>query len=135
MDPDEALRQIRECLEDYRRAENHDNPEAVSLALARLAEITDGLDAWISKGGFLPRAWRKLRTLTKKEGQRVARVTYAASHPSAPAVDWHELKPEAREYWAGIASVAIGEYLSTLDYRLIPVGDTNEIVPGRQHLS
>ena len=58
MDPDAALEQIRECLAEYRTAEDRDDPEAVTEALARLAEITEGLDAWISKGGFLPRAWR-----------------------------------------------------------------------------
>jgi hypothetical protein len=50
MDPNAALDQLRELLtgndgsiDDYERA----------------AEVFDGLDEWLSKGGFLPSAWER----------------------------------------------------------------------------
>lgn len=47
MDPDEALAQIRDLLA---------NPNRPG-ALTDLAALVDGLDGWLSRGGFLPAAW------------------------------------------------------------------------------
>ena len=47
MDPDETLRRLRELV----RANNYDDYE-------NILEHFDALDEWLSKGGFLPRAWR-----------------------------------------------------------------------------
>lgn len=50
MDPDETLREMRAICSgangDYDDAE-------------RLADLFRSLDNWITKGGFLPAAWRK----------------------------------------------------------------------------
>lgn len=50
MDPDAALAEIREILS---RRDMHEGLDA-----ERLADLIDGLDTWISRGGFLPRNWR-----------------------------------------------------------------------------
>jgi hypothetical protein len=53
MDPNEALRIIREArAELFSEGEPYD-PETVRT----LAEHVDALDTWLSKGGFLPAAW------------------------------------------------------------------------------
>ena len=56
MDPNANLKEQREIIaamlaED---SEEIDTGDAV-----RLAELAQALDEWISKGGFLPDAWRK----------------------------------------------------------------------------
>jgi hypothetical protein len=53
MDPDAALREIRATLtliKAHRRMTH--------AQLDHLAELFDGLDGWITMGGFLPAAWR-----------------------------------------------------------------------------
>lgn len=56
MDPTAALQEIRELLKMDTRIAEHDGP-----SLDRLLELIDGLDGWMSKGGFLPEQWRKGR--------------------------------------------------------------------------
>lgn len=52
MDPNEALRQLREI-----SAAVLSKPEGAELALLELAGIFQGLDFWIIRGGFLPADW------------------------------------------------------------------------------
>lgn len=52
MDPDAALKQIRELLYSY-PCRDFDAQE--------LVEAVDALDGWLSKGGFLPQAWSQNR--------------------------------------------------------------------------
>lgn len=47
MDPDEALKRIR-ALYDA----DHD-----SYTAEELIDLIQGLDEWLSRGGFLPKAW------------------------------------------------------------------------------
>ena len=61
MDPNETLRKIREQVELVL----HFGDQAHASALAqtaiegeRLAELVASLDGWLSKGGFVPAAWR-----------------------------------------------------------------------------
>jgi hypothetical protein len=56
MDPNETLRLLRERAANVIRQadEGLDNPEACF----DLAEAFQNLDEWISKGGFLPDAWK-----------------------------------------------------------------------------
>jgi hypothetical protein len=54
MDPNEALRRIRAAIADLQSAESS---SAVSVAADELAEHTQALDEWMSRGGFLPTAW------------------------------------------------------------------------------
>lgn len=69
MDPDETLRRIRQLLLDLERAEATEDRSAahryaaglsgrVSIGV-ELAELVEGMDMWLSRGGALPRAWRK----------------------------------------------------------------------------
>jgi hypothetical protein len=56
MDPNAALKEIREIVKDP--DSNLDSGRVGTLS--RLIDLIDGLDGWISKGGFLPRDWQKL---------------------------------------------------------------------------
>jgi hypothetical protein len=53
MDPNEALRLIRQICRDVEtddeKVENWDE----------LVNLIEGLDQWISKGGFLPKDWER----------------------------------------------------------------------------
>lgn len=51
MDPEEALRQIRELA-------NPDNCFDARDCYLELAELVRGLDEWITRGGFLPADWK-----------------------------------------------------------------------------
>ena len=67
MDPNETLRKIREAARDVRLAldsyANDTDPLTRAFALAAssdsLADATEALDEWLSKGGFLPSAWQR----------------------------------------------------------------------------
>lgn len=50
MDPDESLSEIRGLLTPPRGLTWNET--------ARLAELVDGLDDWLSHGGVLPKEWR-----------------------------------------------------------------------------
>lgn len=54
MDPDAALARMRELIARERES-------FVETDATELSELIDGLDQWLSKGGFLPAAWRKSR--------------------------------------------------------------------------
>ena len=51
MDPDETLRQLRALV----RAEDWDAADG-----ERVRELVAALDEWLSRGGFLPDAWRSV---------------------------------------------------------------------------
>jgi len=53
MDPDKALKTIRHITAKIRLRSARMND------VDRLEEAVTALDEWISKGGFLPEAWRK----------------------------------------------------------------------------
>ena len=52
MDPDAALADIRHTIQEYNRGRE-------DLDLGELIDLIDGLDQWISKGGYMPVAWVK----------------------------------------------------------------------------
>jgi hypothetical protein len=66
VDPDEALKKLRETLVRFRKWQE-EHPSAIrhvggnmGLDLAEdIAMYADALDQWISNGGFLPEDWRK----------------------------------------------------------------------------
>lgn len=63
MDPNEALKEIRELVTDLMKGEREStlSPEKTAQRLDdgdRLAELIDGLDEWLSKGGYLPGPWK-----------------------------------------------------------------------------
>jgi hypothetical protein len=51
MDPDAALREIRALVHEQLHGDKPD-PD-------RLAELVDGLDGWLGRGGFPPAAWSR----------------------------------------------------------------------------
>lgn len=55
MDPDAALGTIRMQVDAY---------PCRDFDVDALIEAVDALDLWLSKGGFLPRAWNKNRKMT-----------------------------------------------------------------------
>lgn len=74
MDPEEALRQIRELIV---RIQGNTDPRAPWDELAEeLAEKTEGLDNWLRMGGFLPQDWNPNKTSGSSEtpAQELARA-------------------------------------------------------------
>jgi len=58
MDPNATLARIRETRRQFDAAER-DGLNTTALHLAQeLAEAIEDLDAWITRGGFLPDDWR-----------------------------------------------------------------------------
>ena len=55
MDPNANLAEQRRIVE--RMLDNEENPDYLDDA-QRLAELVEALDGWITKGGFLPKAWK-----------------------------------------------------------------------------
>ena len=53
MDPDANLAELRTLV-----AANIDREFVSDHVTARVMELADALDTWISQGGFLPRDWR-----------------------------------------------------------------------------
>lgn len=61
MDPSEALRELRACLDYWRRErepKEEPSPDVVHY-MERAMELTEALDQWISAGGFLPAQWAR----------------------------------------------------------------------------
>lgn len=56
MDPNEALRQIRAAIDDWNEYEICDVESLITLV--------EGLDNWISGGGFLPNDWDRASVST-----------------------------------------------------------------------
>lgn len=61
MDPDEALAIIRGMVTDH----YHDQ----DVDLDTFVVTIDGLDEWLSKGGFLPESWQAATPHTKEGKQ------------------------------------------------------------------
>jgi hypothetical protein len=67
MDPDAALKEMRALVEEVL----HDNNPSEEAA-ERLSELVEGLDGWISRGGFLPTAWQPKQPRRDSDEQRFA---------------------------------------------------------------
>lgn len=61
MDPNEALNRLRHALLDYRLAQDQENSMDAQTHAEDIADAAEVLDEWLSKGGFLPTSWEKLR--------------------------------------------------------------------------
>lgn len=64
MDPDANLEEQRSLSESILEALDVDEDEEVDMDAVRddanrLAELVQALDQWISRGGFLPKDWRR----------------------------------------------------------------------------
>jgi hypothetical protein len=62
MDPDETLRRLRTLCGRVEAMETTEDVAGLALAAAECVELFVALDSWISRGGFLPRAWGIWRT-------------------------------------------------------------------------
>ncbi len=58
MDPNETLRLIRQEQSMMLYAEEQGDSVTYGMAARELAEHVTNLDEWLTKGGFLPDAWR-----------------------------------------------------------------------------
>lgn len=58
MDPNANLEEMRRLADQIIAADGCDDARIPPNAAERLAELVQALDAWISKGGFLPRDWQ-----------------------------------------------------------------------------
>lgn len=61
MDPNQALADIRRLISEA-DSQDTDTPEGAARALSLLTEAAwafDGLDEWMSRGGFMPKIWAR----------------------------------------------------------------------------
>jgi hypothetical protein len=63
MDPEVTMTCLRDAIESAARLaeralDGDDTQEELIGEVARIQELFDALDGWLSKGGFLPRRWR-----------------------------------------------------------------------------
>ena len=65
MDADEALKRIREKVVAV--LISRDNETLLNDEAGELAELVEGLDTWITKGGFLPAEWQRKAPSQGKE--------------------------------------------------------------------
>lgn len=62
MDPTAALTNIRNLVTEAQKLNPDDDPIVLAATLDDLATTIDGLDHWMSTGGFLPLPWAAGRT-------------------------------------------------------------------------
>lgn len=58
MDPDEALAKARAARQVI---DNETDTKKIDVAIDDVLDAFDALDEWLSKGGYLPRAWNQGR--------------------------------------------------------------------------
>jgi len=63
MDPNKALKNLREAEKQYRAAPAGSMAERV--AASNMADAFEALDEWLSRGGFMPVDWRVVKPLRK----------------------------------------------------------------------
>lgn len=80
MDPNECLRRIRALIQAF--FDGEEGPDDG----AQLAEYINGLDTWLTNGGFLPDEWQRLANWQKAPlATPRAKPAYLASpKPAAP---------------------------------------------------
>jgi hypothetical protein len=58
MDPNACLNEIRQIIANAREMEE-DGEDDLIFDQDRFLDLVEALDGWISKGGFLPKDWKK----------------------------------------------------------------------------
>ena len=58
MDPNEALKNLRQAYSDWEDNYGTDGANAIDAG-ERMRDAAEALDGWLSKGGFLPDAWAR----------------------------------------------------------------------------
>lgn len=100
MDPNAALAEIRKLVERASDLESFPRPDPAEL-LTELAEAVEGLDEWLSKGGFLPTAWNKqtlIWTLSEEDEKKLY-VDLDRARTFRIGVDWGTLKWDGGNGW------------------------------------
>jgi len=70
MDPNETLKELRRlAYADYETAAGGWSVQEANDRCRRYAELVAALDEWIVRGGFLPQAWSKVRSVTVTGGR------------------------------------------------------------------
>lgn len=105
MDPDVVLTRVREAVVALRAAAEGDSNDAEIAAAHELADAVEGLDEWLSKGGFRPTPWR-----------RTARVWSATSSPGGQSCttlhyDEEEANMMRNALRTNICSVVVTEHV------------------------
>ncbi len=61
MDPNANLEELRRLVARIQAAQDRDDGGAAldNHDAWRMAELVEALDGWLSKGGFLPKAWER----------------------------------------------------------------------------
>lgn len=65
MDPNETLRVLREAVEKWQDMPTNTDPAWRREVGDAMAEHAEALDAWLTRGGFLPDAWHSKANLPK----------------------------------------------------------------------
>lgn len=58
MDPNKALESMRAAIADMQLAASNDDSDAYEAAAYDVVESANALDEWLSRGRFLPDAWK-----------------------------------------------------------------------------
>lgn len=77
MDPDVTLDWLRNEL----KPELLDMEGDAKIEWDAVIQLFQALDEWLSKGGFLPKAWRQVRDLTRQGKSRFAGYDFAGEFP------------------------------------------------------
>ena len=77
MDPDAILAELRQAFEDVNTAAQNYDSDAHDDATQRIAELFAALDEWLTRGGFLPNAWRAPQNAARRRREAVERDTAA----------------------------------------------------------
>lgn len=104
MDPTAALAHIREHAEAAHAAEKAGDTEGEFLELSQLAEHFEGLDGWLTKGGFLPEQWRA-------DNGTVKLVGHIGERGELVDLTTLTLGPDgkvANSYWTPVYRVSVG---------------------------
>ena len=59
MDPNEALRALRDEIAAFRAAFEGDNQDAEHAAASNVADLAEAFDNWLTKGGSLTDDWKE----------------------------------------------------------------------------
>jgi hypothetical protein len=97
MDPNAALSEIRRIIA---------NPEGPDVDLFRLVELVEGLDQWVSRGGFLPEGWGGPRNLTHSLTDALVNHTVAALEVMKDAVAVAAGASDSREVFDALLPVS-----------------------------
>ncbi len=116
MDTNAALEEIRSTYAEMQRIEDApDDPptDADRYARhaelsARLRELIEGLDTWITRGGFLPQAWQQA-----SQAPQPARLKDHRPRPDGPLIS--RVKNGIKQYHTACSRCGLVRYITSLE--------------------